>query len=404
MIPHVSNISVASIEFAGLASFLILVAWSRYQAWFLAALLAVSLLMVLSWLDSNELVALILFLAAPYLATRWIWGREDRDIGVVINLVAVWQVGLFLIMKGYPGFDFLDIFDDPLNVIGISYIMFRQIHLLIDAPYIGGLPFSTVRYVSYLMAFWTLLAGPIQRYQDFCAGLDSIGQPRSDAAIKDLHRIVNGLLKAFVIAPLFLDASDISTLQNSGAQWTDVAIVFYGYPIYLYLNFSGYVDIVIGVARLCGFTTIPENFNRPYLARNVQEFWSLWHISLGVWVRYHVFTPLSKFLLERGGRRLEGPLLIVAVLITFFLVGLWHGPTTNFVVFGVLQGFGVVAAGVYGKILKSTLDGDTRARYQESSLNRTASVALCFHFNCATFIFLNNSVDSVFQSFGRFLA
>ena len=204
-------------------------------------------------------------------------------------------------MKGYPGFEFLDIFDDPLNVIGISYIMFRQIHLLIDAPYIGGLPFSTVRYVSYLMAFWTLLAGPIQRYQDFCAGLDSIGQPRSDAAIKDLHRIVNGLLKAFVIAPLFLDASDISTLQNSGAQWTDVAIVFYGYPIYLYLNFSGYVDIVIGVARLCGFTTIPENFNRPYLARNVQEFWSLWHISLGVWVRYYVFTPLSKFLLERAG-------------------------------------------------------------------------------------------------------
>ena len=404
MIPHVSNISVASIEFAALASFLILVAWSRYQAWFLAALLAVSLLMVLSWLDLNELVALILFLAAPYLATRWMWGREDRDIGIVIKLVAVWQVGLFLILKRYPGFDFLDILDDPLNVIGISYIMFRQIHLLIDASYISGLPFSTVRYVSYLMAFWTLLAGPIQRYQDFCTGLDSIGRPQSETAIKDFHRIVNGLLKAFVIAPLFLDASDISMLQNSGAQWTDVAIVFYGYPIYLYLNFSGYVDIVIGVARLCGFTTIPENFNRPYLARNVQDFWSRWHISLAVWIRYYLFTPLSKFLLERGGRRLEGTLLILAVLITFFLVGLWHGPTTNFVVFGMLQGFGVVATGIYGKILKSTLGEDTRARYQKSSLNRTASVALCFHFNCATFIFLNNSVDNVFQSFGRFFA
>lgn len=402
MIPHISNISVASIEFFALSSFLVLIAWSRYRSWFFTAFYFASLIVILSWLNSDEAIALFLFLLGPFIVTRWIWGRESSVIGFAIYLVVAWQIGIFLVLKRYPGFGFLDLFDDPLNIIGISYIMFRQIHLLIDAPYIHDIRFNTLRYVGYMLAFWTLLAGPIQKYQDFCAGLDNIGRPESEIVIKEFHRIINGLLKAFVVAPLFLEPSDITALQNPDAIWTDFAIIFYGYPIYLYLNFSGYVDIVIGVAKLCRFNSIPENFNRPYLARNVQEFWSRWHMSLGVWIRHYVFTPLSKFLLQKGGRSFEGPLLILAVLITFFIVGLWHGPTTNFIVFGLLQGIGVVAVGIYGKILKSLLNKEVRSHFLKSRITHIASVILCFHFNCATFLFLNNSVESVHLSFTLF--
>ena len=404
MIPNVSNISVASIEFAVLVSLLVLVAWSRYRIWFIQIFFIVSLLMLLSWVNAAELLFLLIFLMLPYIATRWNWGREDRSNGIIIKTVLVWQIALFLFLKGYPGFEMLNILNDPLNVMGISYIMFRQIHLLIDAPYINNLPFSSIRYISYMIAFWTLLAGPIQRYQDFCLGIDSVGRPHSDTAVKGFHRIVNGLLKAFVLAPLFLAPSDISTLQNPNFQWTDIAIVFYGYPIYLYLNFSGYVDIVIGVARLCKFNTIPENFNRPYLARNVQEFWTRWHISLGIWIRYYLFTPLSKFLLKKSSPYLDGPLLILAVLITFFVIGLWHGPTANYIVFGLLQGFGVVIAGIYGKCLKYLMNENCWKLFQRSSINYIASVVLCFHFNCATFLFLNNSIENIYSVLSHLFA
>jgi len=209
--------------------------------------------------------------------------------------------------------------------------------------------------------------------------------------------------KAFIIAPVFLEPSRVSTLGLPDATMQDFFIVLYGYPIYIYLNFSGYVDIVIGAARLAGFTTLPENFNRPYLARNPADFWTRWHISFGIWVRHYVFMPLSTQLVMRAPARWGGAMMAIAVLVTFYLVGAWHGTTSNYVVFGLLQGVGVIVSSAFAKELRRRYGNARCKQWGKLPTVRWASVFLCFHFICATLIVLNNSLQETVGSLGIFL-
>ena len=331
MIPGLSALSPSAIGFLAVTGSLILLAWSPWRRWFLHAFVTASFLVALTWLEPLDAGALFVFLVVPYMAAAASWGRKDAANGLMAVVVLVWQVALFLVIKRYAWFDVLGALDHPVAVIGVSYIMFRQIHLIVDAPFLGHLPFGMLRYLGFMLSPWTLIAGPIQQYDSFCDGLEHIGRPENDDALKDLHRIVNGLIKAFVIAPLFLEPSKITLLAQPDADWFDFLVVLYGYPVYLYLNFSGYTDVVIGSARLAGFSTLPENFNRPYLARNPAEFWTRWHISFGTWIRHYVFNPLTLKLIHRAPARWEGLMMAIAVMITFYLVGAWHGTTSNFI-------------------------------------------------------------------------
>ena len=122
--------------------------------------------------------------------------------------------------------------------------------------------------------------------------------------------------------------------------------VLYFYPLYLYLNFSGYCDIVIAGASFFGMK-LPENFDQPYLSRNVIDFWTRFHRTLGFWIRDYLFLPLYKAVAERWPKRAD-LLAFLCYFVAFFVAGIWHGPTANFVVFGLLQAVGVSAAKLMG--------------------------------------------------------
>lgn len=403
MIAGLAPISVNSVPFAALSLAVILVSWSRWQARFPIALACVSAIMLLSWSRPLDLAALLLFLGPPFLATRMIWGRAGATPSALAWLLIAWEVLLFIYLRKYSWVGDFGWLDHQFAVIGLSYMLFRAIHLLVEAPHLGHLPFSPARYFTYMTAFWTLLSGPIQRYEAFCEGLGKAGRPDIDAAIDAAHRAVNGLIKAFLIAPVFLKASDISALSAPGAGWIDFAIVLYCYPIYIYLNFSGYTDLMIAIARLCGVTTMPENFNRPYLARNLLDFWGRWHISFGTWIRQYVFTPLSQNLLRVAPRRLHNAMLIVCVVVTFLIVGAWHGTTLNFLIFGLLHGAGIVATAIYGAALRRLLARDSRKAFERHPLVHAASVFLCFNYVCATILLFPNQADDLARILGGFL-
>src|SRR4029077_2686093 len=125
-----------------------------------------------------------------------------------------------------------------------------------------------------------------------------------------------------------------------GKVGTAIAIAV-AYPLYLYFNFSGYTDIVIGIA---GFLRLrlPENFNRPFSSTNFIDFWGRWHITLSAWLKTYVFNPLTKVLMKRFPSAKAQPVIgVVAFFVTFFLIGVWHGQTPAFLIFGVLLGTGV---------------------------------------------------------------
>jgi D-alanyl-lipoteichoic acid acyltransferase DltB (MBOAT superfamily) len=159
-----------------------------------------------------------------------------------------------------------------------------------------------------------------------------------------IERIVVGFFKTNVLTLILSDAqtSAIAELSRSGDHMLSQGVVaFAAYPLFLYCNFSGYIDIVIGIARLLGIT-LPENFNRPFSSDSFIEFWNRWHITLSEWLRTYVYNPLLMNLMRKyPSVRLEPVWAVFAFFVTFFLVGAWHGQTQAFLFFGFLQGFGV---------------------------------------------------------------
>jgi len=398
----IDPISADSLAFATVAFGVIALAWSRASRWFPIGLAIASLVVLATWLRPLDIAALALFVGPPYFAIHQLWGQKQGSATRTAIVVIVWEVLLFIYLRKYEWVGDVSWLDHPVAIIGLSYMLFRVIHLIVEAPNMGHLPFGPLNYLSYIFAFWTLLSGPIQRYEAFVQGMSTAGRPAPDKALAAAHRMVNGLIKAFVIAPVFLRSSDIAALTSADANWLDFAIVLYSYPIYLYLNFSGYTDMVIAIARLCGVNTLPENFNRPYLARNLPDFWSRWHMSFGTWIRHYVFTPLSKFLLGATPPAAHNTMLAISVVVTFFVVGAWHGTTLNFLIFGLLHAGAIIVGAFYGGILKSILGKKRRKEFESHIVVRALSTVLCFHFVAATVLLFPNSVSSLASTLTQF--
>ena len=398
MIPNLEPITVDSVTFVALSGGLVMLAWSRANRFFLPALAAAGVFMALSWLGWKDLAALAVFLSAPYVAAKVLWGQKDRAATAIISGVVVWQLLLFLVIKRYSWFDFLGWIDRPVIVIGISYILFRQLHLVIDARFLGNRPLNIFRYIGFILSPWTLVAGPIQRYEGFCEGLDGIGRLPNHELLVAAHRIVNGLILAFVIAPIFFEPSRIANLGHPEAGLADLAIVFYGFPFYLYMNFAGYTGMMIGFAKLCGFANLPENFNHPYLAVNTRDFWTRWHISFGFWIKHYVFTPVCTYLFSVADPRWHRWMMLVAVLIAFYVVGVWHGTTINYLIFGMLQGTGVIVSAGFEQWRKRVWGAKRAREINKMYWFRGLSILVALHFTCFSFLLLNDHPDRLIEA------
>ncbi|MCI9405770.1 MAG: MBOAT family protein [Oscillospiraceae bacterium] len=212
--------------------------------------------------------------------------------------------------------------------IGISFYTFQTISYVVDV-YRGQVRAqqSYWRFFMYVSMYPQLVAGPIVRYKEVAAQIDSRHTDREDF-VKGISRFCAGLGKKVLIANLagdfasqYLDG-DLSALTTAGA-WFGILM----FTLQIYFDFSGYSDMAIGLARLFGFHYM-ENFHYPYISQSVSEFWRRWHISLGSFFRDYVYIPL-------GGNRTH---TFRNLLVVWFLTGLWHGASWNFVLWGLYFG------------------------------------------------------------------
>ncbi len=225
--------------------------------------------------------------------------------------------------------------------LGFSYVAFRLIHTLRDRQ-TGQLPHLSLReYTTYVLFAPAYIAGPIDRAERFVTDLRNLPTMVGlDGArfFAGGQRIIIGMFKKFVIADAL--AQGMSLTPVNAQQATSAAglwLLLYGYAFRLYLDFGGYTDIAIGLGMLLG-VTLPENFRRPYLSTNITEFWQRWHITLSNWARFYVFSPLSRSLLRRKPRPSTTLIVFVSQLATMVVIGLWHGITWNFFIWGLWQG------------------------------------------------------------------
>lgn len=219
--------------------------------------------------------------------------------------------------------------------LGISFYTFQSMSYTIDV-YRGNVKATRnfIDFACYVTMFPQLVAGPIVRYRDIAVQLTSRNF-NSEMFASGVSRFIIGLGKKVLIAnTVAVTADNIFALPNSSITTEAAWLAVIAYTIQIYFDFSGYSDMAIGLGRMFGFEFL-ENFNYPYIARSVRDFWRRWHISLSTWFKDYLYIPL-------GGNR-RGPVRTYLILvIVFFLCGLWHGASWTFVVWGLYHGLFLV--------------------------------------------------------------
>jgi alginate O-acetyltransferase complex protein AlgI len=215
--------------------------------------------------------------------------------------------------------------------IGISFFTFQALSYVVDV-YRKEVPPQNklINLALYISFFPQLIAGPIVRYHDINEQLEKRTIDKEGVYI-GVIRFASGLIKKVLIANVVGEVADNIFAMDSGSLSTPLAwIGIISYTLQIYFDFSGYSDMAIGLARIFGFKLL-ENFNYPYIAKGIQDFWRRWHISLSTWFRDYLYIPL-------GGSRNGNFQTYLNQIIVFFLCGLWHGASWAFVVWGLYHG------------------------------------------------------------------
>ena len=257
--------------------------------------------------------------------------------------------------------------------VGISFFTFQSLSYTIDVYRRKMLPVRNIIDFGFYVSFFPqLVAGPIVRASEFIPQLYNDFQLNKREFSHSLFLISKGLIKKIIISD-FIAVNFIDRVFDAPSAYSgfENLMAVYGYGLQIYCDFSGYTDIAIGLALILGFR-LPINFNSPYKAANISDFWKRWHISLSRWLKDYLYIPL-------GGNRKGKIRTNINLLITMILGGLWHGASIRFVIWGFLHGIGLVMSKIWISIF-----GDRFTRYR---IGRAITVFITFQFVSFCWIF-----------------
>ncbi len=333
-------------------------------------------------------------------------GTRNRKLLFILTLVV--NLGVLGYFK-YTNF-FIQILNDissgnidALDIflpIGISFYTFKGLSYVIDI-YIGTFqPVKSFRDFSlYMFFFADLLIGPIDRASKLLPQIQSeINIPKENIG-KAVFLIMSGLFKKIVIAD-FIGLNLVDRVFGEPLRYTGVEnlLASYAYTLQLYCDFSGYTDMAIGVALLLGFN-IMDNFNAPFKAKSIADFWRRWHISLSSWLLDYLFAPLQ---MKLRNLRIYGN--AIALFVTFLAIGFWHGANWTFILFGSLHGFYMVVS-IFLKKPKTMLYN--KLKLSNTKLLKFLQGVVTFHLVVFAFIFFRafsiqsgwNVISQIFEFF-----
>lgn len=262
-------------------------------------------------------------------------------LSIVINLA-------LLSYYKYSGFVLNDIFGVSPKVfkapelpLAISFFTFQQICFIVDKSRAPDNKVSFLDYAAYITFFPHLLAGPIVRHNELIPQLRE-RRPSIDLFATGLFVFALGLGKKVLIADSLSPWVAAGFAKTAILSTLDAWVLALSYTFQLYFDFSGYTDMAIGLALMLGFT-IPENFNSPYKAASIQDFWRRWHMTLSRWLRDYLYIPL-------GGNRLGEGRALANLIVTMGLGGLWHGAGWTFVIWGLAHGIALALHRVFARL------------------------------------------------------
>lgn len=318
---------------------------------------------------------------APCWSRRWLWASLLIDLGLLAYFKYTNFFAGLIAQIIRDNFQPWDIF----LPVGISFFTFKSISYVVDV-YRGKVQplTSLLDYAFYVSFFPVLLAGPIVRAKDFVPQIRKPLSITNEMFARGVWFIIVGLFKKAIISD-YISINFVNRVFDMPSMFSggEILLGMYGYSVQLYCDFSGYSDMAIGVALLLGFT-IPANFNAPYKADSLSDFWRRWHISLSSWIKDYVYISL-------GGNRRGKCRMYLNQLIAMTLCGLWHGASLNFVLWGLFHGIGVC---VHKLFSQGVLRHDRH--YHPPGWRRVGAVVLTFHL--VTFLWIFFRVSDIAQA------
>lgn len=311
-------------------------------------ILLISSLVFYTWGENSLVLIMILTILVNYFSAIIIEAGK-RKLGLFISVfVSISSLVFFkyfnftfdnfhivLNFLGFTNIEFLNKIPIIALPIGISFYTFHLLSYTIDV-YRGHVKANRniLNFATYVTMFPQLVAGPIVRYIDVEKQLINKNINLTAFAI-GIERFIIGLFKKMIIANYFASIADAvfsERVQDVSSIYLWAGVIAYSFQIYY--DFSGYSDMAIGLGKMFGFDFL-ENFNYPYISKSIKEFWRRWHISLSSWFKDYLYIPL-------GGSRVPTVKLYFNLLFVFFVTGLWHGASWNFIVWGFFHGFFIV--------------------------------------------------------------
>lgn len=351
------------------------------------------LLHIVSWrsLFLLSLLALLAYGAGLLLHKR----KLKWLLGVMLALlILLFSVRNYPLVQSWLGRWWTDLLSKhflSVEKIGLSYILFRIIHWLVES-YRGTLRSRNfLTYLNYLFFFPTFMAGPIDTLNNFHYWLTTTRvRFNRRMLLAGIGRIFIGALKTLLIVPLIKPfAIDYQILMPQLGVWGAVISAALLYSLYIYIDFSGYCDMAIGMAYMMSIRT-PENFNNPYFSTNISEFWKRWHITFSTFLKIYVFKPVITLLNRLPIAKWRMLVSVTAYLVTFLVCGLWHGSTVNFVLWGLWHGIGLSVYKIF--TYKKTEKPLTLPR-------KIAGIGGTFLFVTVGWIFFNYPIDNLLTIF-----
>ncbi|NWG01870.1 MAG: MBOAT family protein [Syntrophaceae bacterium] len=298
--------------------------------------------------------------------------------------------------------------------LGMSYIIFRLIHFVVEVYKRKSPKCSFIDFGLYVLFFPTFLAGPVERFKPFHTQTMELKAPDLSSINQGLFRILLGILKKFVIADTlagkgfakemiqliaakqFVVADNLSggiihALQIPESYPRFLVLLFvYGTAIQIYLDFSGYTDMALGVSRLFGYK-IMENFNRPFFQRNIALFWRNWHISVYSWIRDYFFFPFF-------GYRASTLKIYIGIFMTMIVFMLWHKGNLNFLLLGIYNGLGLVIWQLYQEVKRKY---PTLRKWSLQPYVKPIAIFFTFNFVSVSFLFFHLDLSQIYAVVNR---